>query len=452
MKTSTNARTRQEHGLARFRYTAIAAAILLVLAGVLAIGGSAGAASGPFTIDGTVPDNQATELPDDSGNVKELGPKNSNDTKIGVIHTAASPMLAMTNPNGQVDLRRAWIKTGKGTESPTAHDWLYFAWERDANSGSGFIAFEFMQSAAPTQCAYETATDAQLIAGCNPWKNRQAGDFMILWDQSGGSTALSLRTWSGSGANLTLGAPVGLNASVSEAKYSGDGFRGEAAVDLTATIFLNTSDCTTFANVIPSTVTGNSDQADYKDTIFTTAPAFSNCGGVTITKKDDDSPQSNLAGAGFTLYTDVHPADAATGHIAEDTATTFTCTTAANGTCSIVGVPIGDYWVVETTTPAGHTAAADQKLHVTAGSSAQLTFVDPREFKVITIVCKNSDNSLYPSEVTLQGGPGSPKTSIGSGDVGAAAAAQLCGTANLGGATFSPKAFGTYTGSVNIPQ
>jgi hypothetical protein len=438
--------------LARLRYTSLAAAMLLVLAGILAIGGSADAASGPFTIDGSVPDAGAIELPDDSGNVKELGPKNASSTKIGVIHSAPSPMLALTNPNGQVDLRRAWIKTGKGTESPVAHDWLYFAWERDANSGSGFIAFEFMQDEAPTQCAYDTATDAELIAGCNPWKNRQAGDFMILWDQSGSSTALALRTWSGTAPNLTLSAPVQLNASVSEAKFSPDGFKGEAAVDLTETVFTNTDDCTIFANVIPSTVTGNSDSADYKDTIFTEAPEFSNCGGVTITKKDDDSPGSNLAGAGFTLYTDVHPADTATGHIAEDTATAFSCTTAANGTCSIVGVPIGDYWVVETTTPAGHTTAADQKLHVTAGSSAQLTFIDPRQFKVITIVCKVSDNSLYPSEVTLQGGPGSPKTSIGSGDVGAATAAQLCGTANLGGATFSPKAFGTYTGQVQIPQ
>ena len=452
MNTSTNARARQEHGLARFRYTAIASAILLVLAGVLAIGGSAGAASGPFSIEGTVPDANAVELPDESGNVKELGPKNGTTTKISVIHTAPLPMLALTNPNGQVDLRRAWIKTGKGTESPTAHDWLYFAWERDANSGSGFIAFEFMQEEAPTQCAYDTASDAQLIAGCNPWANRQAGDFMILWDQSGGSTALALRTWSGTAPNLTLSAPTTLNASVSEAQFSADGFKGEAAVDLTATVFANTDDCTIFANVIPSTVTGNSDTADYKDTILTAAPEFSNCGGVTITKKDDDSPQSNLAGAGFTLYTDVHPADTATGHIAEDTATSFTCTTAANGTCSIVGVPIGDYWVVETATPAGHATAPDQKLHVTAGSSAQLTFVDPRQFKVITIVCKNSDNSLYPSDVALQGGPGSPKTSIGSGDVGAATAAQLCATANLGGATFSPKGVGTYTGSVTIPQ
>ena len=125
----------------------------------------------------------------------------------------------------------------------TNHDWLYFAWERDANSGSGFIAYEFMQNPAPAGCAYDTATEAQLIANCNPWANRKAGDFMILWDQQGGSKDLYLRTWSGTAPNLTLGAPTLLNAAVSQAAYSADGFRGEAAVDLTATIFGGSTAC-----------------------------------------------------------------------------------------------------------------------------------------------------------------------------------------------------------------
>jgi hypothetical protein len=140
--------------------------------------------------------------------VKELGPLNSNTTKIGVIHRAAVPMLGLTNPNGQVDLRNAWLTTKRDTG--TSHDWLYFAWERDANSGSGFIAYEFMKNPAPAACAYSTATENQLIATCNPWANRTAGDFVILWDQSGSSTDLFLRTWSGTAPNLTLGAPTAL--------------------------------------------------------------------------------------------------------------------------------------------------------------------------------------------------------------------------------------------------
>ena len=227
------------------------------------------------------PDAGTTELADPFGNVKELGPLNSNTTKIGVIHNDALPTLDTTNPNGQVDLRRAWLDTERDTS--TNHDWLYFAWERDNNSGSGFIAYEFMQNPAPAGCAYDTATEAQLIANCNPWANRKAGDFLILWDQQGGSKDLYLRTWTGTAPNLTLGAPTLLNSAVSQAAYSADGFRGEAAVDLTATIFGGSTACRTFANTIPSTVTGNSDTADYKDTILKTAPPITNCASTTVT-------------------------------------------------------------------------------------------------------------------------------------------------------------------------
>src|SRR6476661_5336656 len=218
----------------RHRVTAILASAALVLAGAVVTAPLARAADGPYSIDGTIPDPGTTELPDLFGNVKELGPLNSNTTKIGVIHNDALPTLDLTNPNAQVDLRQAWLDTARDTS--TNHDWLYFAWERDSNSGSGFIAYEFMQNAAPAGCAYDTATDAQLIANCNPWANRKAGDFMILWDQQGGSLDLYLRTWSGTAPNLTLGAPTLLNATVSQAQYRSDGFRGEAAVDLTAPI------------------------------------------------------------------------------------------------------------------------------------------------------------------------------------------------------------------------
>ncbi len=264
----------------RAKWLAIVAILMLPIA--LLVAPMARAADGPYSIDGNVPDPNTTELADAFGNVKELGPQNSNTTKIGVIHNDALPTLDTTNPNAQVDLRRAWLDTERDTAAPN-HDWLYFAWERDSNNGSGFIGYEFMQNAAPAGCAYDTATDAQLIANCNPWANRKAGDFMILWDQQGGSKDLFLRTWSGIAPNLTLGAPVQLNATVSQAAYSADGFRGEAAVDLTATIFGGSTACRTFANTIPSTVTGNSDTADYKDTILKNAPPITNCTSTTVT-------------------------------------------------------------------------------------------------------------------------------------------------------------------------
>ena len=68
-----------------------------------------------------------------------------------------------------------------------------------------------MQNRAPAGCAYDTATDAELIADCNPWANRQAGDFMILWDQQGDSLGPVPPHWSGTAPNLILGDAEPLN-------------------------------------------------------------------------------------------------------------------------------------------------------------------------------------------------------------------------------------------------
>jgi hypothetical protein len=264
-------------------------AALAVPLSLLAAPATAGSTP-PFTIGpnglaevpGT-PSDASQELGDLSGSVKELGPLNSNTTKIGVIHKDAVPTLGLTNPNGQVDLRRAWLGQGRDSDKD---DWVYFAWERDANSGSGFIAYEFMQNPLPAACQFPvtSANEADNIAGCNPWANRRAGDFMILWDQQGGSRDLYLRTWSGTGSNLTLSPPGDpLDASVSAAAYSADGFRGEAALNLTDTVFGGSQQCRSFANIIPSTVTGNSDSADYKDTILQPVTPIGNCTSTTTT-------------------------------------------------------------------------------------------------------------------------------------------------------------------------
>lgn len=166
-------------------------------------------------------------------------------------------------------------------------------------------------------------------------------------------------------------------------------------------------------------------------------------GSLEVTKTDDDSPAVALQGAVFTLYDDVAPTGGTRG--AGDTATAMSCTTGADGKCTIGNIPVGSYWVVETTTPAGHATAADQHLVVAAGSELTRSFVDPREFTVITLVCRSSDSSLYGSSVTLDGQElGSLTTAPGF-----ATEAQLC---SLGGARFTEKQHGTHHGSVVIPQ
>jgi hypothetical protein len=64
----------------------------------IAVPQAAHAADGPFTIDGVVADAGADNFPDTFGSVKELGPLNSNTTKIGVIHNDAVPTLGLTLP------------------------------------------------------------------------------------------------------------------------------------------------------------------------------------------------------------------------------------------------------------------------------------------------------------------------------------------------------------------
>jgi uncharacterized surface anchored protein len=106
-------------------------------------------------------------------------------------------------------------------------------------------------------------------------------------------------------------------------------------------------------------------------------------GSVKITKTDDASPPNPLAGAEFILYEDNPPTGGTRG--AEDLATNKTCTTDADGTCTITGVLPGQYWVVETVTPANHDTAADQHVTVNANEQASVSFVDPRHRGAILV-------------------------------------------------------------------
>jgi hypothetical protein len=334
------------------------AALALVVGGAVAVAPFALAGTvPPFTIGppnaAVVPGADADQnLPDLAGSIKELGPLNSNTTKIGVIHNDTVPTLGLTNPNGQVDLTQAWL----GTETDAdGDDWLYFAWERDNETGSGFIAFEFMQDPPPDGCGDYSDPQADLIANCNPWANRQAGDFLILWDQQGGSKDLYLRTWSGTAPNLVLSAPQLLDANVSDAEYSADGFRGEAALNLTDTVFGGSNACRVFANVIPSTVTGNSDSADYKDTILQPVVPLGNCTSTTVTTpkivtdtSTDPDTVANVPAGGASIGTGVLAvADSAVVDIQGGTATPagsvafFLCKVDAPALCTTGGTSVG---------------------------------------------------------------------------------------------------------------
>lgn len=347
-------------------------AVALVATGMVTAYADDPAGSG-FLIDGTVADAGATQFEDGFGNEKELGPENGNTTKLGVIHTDPLPTLGLTNPNGQVDLRNVWFDTNTANGT----DWLYFAWERDSNKGSGVIAIEFQAAAAPVACDY-TGSEADLISGCNPWTNRAAGDFILIWDQVGNDIEISIRVFDGT----AFGEKDTLDVHEADAALSADNTRGEAVIDL-AVVFGNTQECVSIANVIPGTLTGNSDEADYKDTVLAdiaSAITISNCGSVQITKTDDAG--AALSGVTFALYTDDGDADfddetAATGFQGE----ALECTTTASGTCTILKVPFDDYWLNETNLDTTSYAAdpdLPEKVSVTNTTTVTLSYVNPR--------------------------------------------------------------------------
>ncbi len=146
------------------------------------------------------------------------------------------PTLGITNPNAQVDLRQAWLDTERGIGAPpttgcTSHGSV------TTTPAAASSPTSSCRNPAPASCAYDTATEAAAASpAATRGRNRRAGDFMILWDQQGGSMdLLPPHLVAAPRPNLMLSPPTLLNAAVSQAAYSADGFRGEAAVDLTAT-------------------------------------------------------------------------------------------------------------------------------------------------------------------------------------------------------------------------
>jgi uncharacterized repeat protein (TIGR01451 family) len=256
-------------------------------------------------------------------------------------------MLNFTNPNGSTDIVNIWLDVKRDTQGD-GDVWLYFGWQRDSSKGSSVISYEFQTAAPNPACDYTgvdqiepmDANETTLTGACNPWSNRQAGDFMIVWDFGGGSTDVILRRFDGfdfdAGENLTA-------AGFAIAAQSADTSRGEGAINLSEAIFKTLASCVSVANVIPGTITGNSDQADYKDTVLVDVSSLltiSNCGEVKITKatvpageKGSFSYLLERAGSGDIDYT---PRTSAGGTLIDD-----------GGSVELTVIPGDDYVLTE---------------------------------------------------------------------------------------------------------
>jgi len=309
--------------------------------------------------------------------------------------------------SGQIPNNKSDLLTFGVYQEVTSATFVHMFWHRvQEPTGTTNMDFEFNQS--------------RTLSANNKTPIRTAGDLLIQYDlaQGGVNPILSLSTWlttapPGCGgpqepscceAGNTLpcwspkialnGAEAGtpkaagsintsaIPAADSDGLATGDGSVsprtfGEASVNFTEAL-QNVTGCTTFGSVYLKSRASDSFTAAVKDFIAPVDVNITTCGSVSIIKTDDAG--NALNGAQFSLYTDNAPVGGTRG--AEDTLTNpeLKCTTAGSGTCTIINVPFGEYWVVETSTPAGYGTAADQHVSVTSTTPnpTALTFVDPR--------------------------------------------------------------------------
>jgi uncharacterized surface anchored protein len=279
-------------------------------------------------------------------------------------------------------------------EGAGSNGFLNLFWSRVQDpSGTTNMDFEFNQS--------QTAS----ANGVTPV--RSANDLLIQYDLSNGGVnpTISISKWVTTGTKAdceasntlpcwghktTLGADAAgsINtSSIPAADSDGLGGQdprtfGEAQLRLSA--LFPPGSCFSFGSAYLKSRSADTFTSALKDFVPPALVNITNCGSVKIKKVDDAG--TPLAGAEFTLYKDNAPIGGTRG--AEDTVTTFKCTTAADGTCTIVNVLAGEYWVVETVTPPGHDTAADQHVTVVAGQLSDLTatpFVNPRQRGAILV-------------------------------------------------------------------
>ena len=355
---------------------------------------------------------------------------------------------------------------------PNKSDLKFFGLYQEGGSSAGFLNLYWSRVQEPsgtTNMDFEfnkkqcTRTSAGLPSsdctanGLTP--ARSPGDLLIQYDLSqGGDNPLLFRsTWATTGTAadvceasnklpcwskkvaLTDTAVGSINTSAipaAEADGLGDHSArtfGEAQIAMSA--IFGTAPCDSFGSAYLKSRSSDSFTSALKDFVPPVAISLTNCGKIDITKVDDTG--ALLTGVEFTLYTD-NPTVGGSRQ-ANDTITAnpvLKCTTGASGTCSILAVPFGNYWVVETAAPTGHSKAADQAVGVTPGTSTvPVTFINPRQKGSLTIH-KEDDGGNVMSGIKF--------TLTGTSTIGGSVALD-CTTGSEGNCTFSNVPVGTYT-------
>ena len=267
-------------------------------------------------------------------------------------------------PNNKVDLQ----SFGMYAEHAGTDVFLNLFFTRASTTGDANMDFEFNQS---PNVKNNPAGSTQVIPVRTP------GDLLLTYDYTptgGGSLVISERRWLAAGqwgpaTSPGVNALGSINSSAIAATDSGglgalDPFTfGEASLNLLGLLPQNQG-CVTYGSVYVKSRASSSFSAELKDFIAPQSATISNCGSVKVHKTNGAG--SAMSGAGFTLYRDDAPLGGV-AHGVEDTLAVASGSTDGSGNLTLSNIPKGDYWLVETGVPAGHSAAADQHVSITAG-------------------------------------------------------------------------------------
>jgi hypothetical protein len=385
------------------RQVTVLAAVVAVMASYGVVGGTAASAASLSGSTFEIDDNANLVVDGGSGSTDWLTGGSGTAMRSGVlvrddrptgqdddaftqgtnINDTPTTITTGSIPNNKSDLTHFGIYVDKQASDA----FVNVFWTRvQAPSGTTTMDFEFNQSAV-RQNDISPPNNPDVDTHTIPL--RTAGDILITYFLENGGThpMLTKRTWTGSvwGPATTFSASDALGSintsAITAAAAGGLGALdpltfGEASIKLSA--FVPPSDaCTTFGSVYLRSRSSATDTDENKDFIAPEPVTITNCGSVQIHKTDKHGA---LAGAGFTLYKDVAPLGGGSAGVEDKVAGNVigTCTTDANGDCTITDVPKASYWLVETTVPAGHDAVADQYVTITtADQVVSLNLVDP---------------------------------------------------------------------------
>ena len=214
-------------------------------------------------------------------------------------------------PKNKSDLSHFYTAYETRSVGGSDKTFLYIGWERLNTLGNANMDFEFNQNPTKTY-ANPSVTGTPL---------RTAGDILVTFDFPGsGTPVLSMFKWvtSANGAasdcyssnalpcwgkgtlgNLSSAAVTEANAGV-----SADGLFGEAGINLTDAGAFSSTGCTTFGDGLLKSRSSSAFTSEIKDYVMLAhgSISVSNCGSITIQKKDDSN--AAVPGATFALFSD----------------------------------------------------------------------------------------------------------------------------------------------------